>query len=321
GEAAGGHGAYIERGRFSVLRWGHRGGSRAAQDSYFLPVWRHAAGNAAGRGRKREASAVSVHLKPRGPPMLPVTTLPAAVPAGQDAAVSAVCAGQGSAPRPPAVSRTSWRDHRKTAPRDGDAALAELQAMGSLWRGAGGGIEEGPVPPEGIVVIGARPGAYAPALDVTAAPRAAGQVTGGAGLGIMSAILSPSVIGDALQRAGVPGRAVRNTSPVLAAETILTAPLHRGTMNMRAVWNARIGRSRETCAAYALPGKSSVSAPCHYVGAKAIAHVLAAVIGPPRPARQVPVPDLAGGRPGPPAFCCPACRFPLPAAAAAGNAS
>jgi len=62
--------------------------------------------------------------------MLPVTTLPAAVPAGQDAAVSAVCAGQGSEPRPPVVSRTSWRDHRKTAPRDGDAALAELQAMG-----------------------------------------------------------------------------------------------------------------------------------------------------------------------------------------------
>jgi len=59
--------------------------------------------------------------------MLPATTLPAAVPAGQDAAISAVCAGQDDAPQPPAVSRTSWRDHRKTAPRDGDAALAELQ--------------------------------------------------------------------------------------------------------------------------------------------------------------------------------------------------
>src|ERR1022692_4454799 len=150
---------------------GHRGGSRAAQDSYFLPVWRHAGGNAAGRGRKREASAVSVHLEPRGPPMLPATTLPAAVPAGQDAAVSAVCARQDAAPQLPAVSRTSWRDHRKTAPRDGDAALAELQAMGSLWRNADGVIEEGPVPPEGIVVIGARPGAYAPGIDVTAAPQ------------------------------------------------------------------------------------------------------------------------------------------------------
>src|ERR1039458_659369 len=81
--------------------------------------------------------------------MLPATTLPAAVPAGQDAAVSAVCAGPCAAPQPPAVSRTSWRDHRKTPPRDGDAALAELRAMGSLWRGAGGGIEEGPGPPQG----------------------------------------------------------------------------------------------------------------------------------------------------------------------------
>ena len=255
--------------------------------------------------------------------MLPATTLPAAVPAGQGAAVSAVCAGRNAAPRPPAVCGTSWRDHRKTPPRDGDAALAELQAMGSLWRGADGVIEEGPVPPEGIVVIGARPGAYAPALDVTAAPQAAGQVTGGAGLGIMSAILSTSVIGDALQRAGVPARAVRNTSPVLAAETILTAPLHRGAMNMRAVWDARIGRSRETHADYDLPGKSSVSDACHYVGAKAIAHVLAAVIGPPRPACQTPAPGPAGGDGKPPASsCCPACRSPFTAAAAAaGNAS
>ncbi|HUY45171.1 MAG TPA: transposase [Streptosporangiaceae bacterium] len=238
--------------------------------------------------------------------MLPATTLPAAVPACEDAAVCG----------------TSWRRHRKTPPRDGDAALAELQAMGSLWRGAGGVIEEGPVPPEGIVVIGARPGAYAPALDAAAAPRAAGQVTGGAGLGILPAILSASVIGDALARAGVPARAVRNTSPVLAAETILTAPLHRGAMNMTAVWDARIGRARETDAGYDLPGKSSVSDACHYVGAKAIAHVLAAVIGPPRPACQAPAPGPAGGDGKPPASsCCPACRSPLPAAAAAGNAS
>jgi len=99
--------------------------------------------------------------------------------------------------------------------------------MGSLWRGADGVIEEGPVPPEGIVVIGAKPGAYAPGLDAAAAPRAAGPVTGGAGLGIVSALLSPRLIGDALQRAGLPARAVRSTSPMLAAETILTAPLHR----------------------------------------------------------------------------------------------
>src|SRR5450756_1907832 len=232
--------------------------------------------------------------------MLPATTLPAAVPAGQDAAVSAVCAGQGAVPQPPAVCGTSWRKHRKTPPRDGDAALAELQAMGSLWRNAGGVIEEGPVPPEGIVVIGAKPGAYAPALDAAAAPRAAGPVTGGAGLGILSAVLSPRLIGDALNRAGVPARAVRNTSPVLAAETILTAPLHRGAMNMRAVWNTRVGRSRETCPGYDTPGKSAISDASHYVGAKAIAHVLAAVIGPPA------------------SLCCPACRSPF---TAAGNAS
>jgi hypothetical protein len=253
--------------------------------------------------------------------MLPATTLPAAVPAGQDAAISAVCAGQDDAPQPPAVSRTSWRDHRKTAPRDGDAALAELQAMGALWRNADGVIEEGPVPPEGIVVIGARPGAYAPGIDPAAAPQVAGPVTGGTGLGIVSAFLSPRLIGDAPQRAGVPARAVRSTSPVLAAETVLTAPLHRAAMSMPAVWDARTGRARETCPGYDPPGKSAISDAGHYVGAKAIAHVLAAVIGPPRPARQAPAPDLAGGQPKPPAFCCPVCRSPFTAAAAAGNTS
>jgi len=262
--------------------------------------------------------------------MLPATTLPAAIPACEDTAVcavtaghdAAVSAGQNEAPQPPAVSRASWRDHRKTPPRDGDAALAELQAMGSLWRGADGVIEEGPVPPEGIVVIGARPGAYAPGIDATAAPQVAGPVTSGAGPGIVSAILSPRLIGDALARAGVPARAVRSTSPVLAAETILTAPLHRGALNMPAVWDACTGRARETCPGYDPPGKSSVSDAGHYVGAKAIAHVLAAVIGPPRPARQIPAPDPAGGDGEPPASsCCPVCRSPLPAAAAAGNAS
>lgn len=254
--------------------------------------------------------------------MLPVTTLPAAVPAGQDAAVSAVCAGLGAAPRPAAVCGTSWRRHRKTPPRDGDAALAELQAMGSLWRGADGVIEEGPVPPEGIVVIGARPGAYAPAIDPAAAPQAAGPVTSGTGLGILSAILAPRLITGALARAGVPARAVRSTSPVLAAEAVLTAPLHRAALSMPAVWDAHVGRARETCPGYDPPGKSAISDAAHYVGAKAIAHVLAAVIGPPRPARQAPAPDPAGGPGEPPAsLCCPACRSPFTAAAAAGNAS
>jgi hypothetical protein len=253
--------------------------------------------------------------------MLPATTLPAAVPACEDAAACAVAAGRSAAPRSPAVCGTSWRKHRKTPPRDGDAALAELQAMGSLWRGAGGVIEEGPVPPEGIVVIGARPGAYAPGLDAAAAPRAAGPVTGGTGLGILSALLSPRLITGALARAGVPARAVRSTSPVLAAETILTAPLHRGALNMPAVWDAHVGRARETCPGYDPPGKSSVSDAAHYVGAKAIAHVLAAVIGPPRPARQAPAAGPAGGGGEPPAsLCCPVCRSPF-TAAAAGNAS
>src|ERR1035437_2847920 len=250
--------------------------------------------------------------------MLPATTLPAAVPVGQDAAVSAVCAGPCAAPQPPAVSRTYWRDHRKTPPRDGDAALAELRAMGSLWRGAGGAIEGGPGPPEGIVVIGARPGAYAPGLDAAAAPRAAGPVTSGAGLGILPALLSPRLITGALARAGVPARAVRSTSPVLAAETILTAPLHRGALSMPAVWDAHTGRARETCPGYDPPGQSAISDAAHYGGGKGIAHVLAAVIGPPR---RAPVPDPAGGDGEPPAsLCCPACRSPF-TAAAAGNAS
>src|SRR5208282_4381362 len=179
--------------------------------------------------------------------MLPATTLPAAVPASQDAVASAVSAGQDATPQPPAVSRTSWRDHRKTAPRDADAALVELQAMGSLWRNADGVIEEGPVPPGGIVVIGAKPGAYAPGLDATAAPRVAGPVTDGAGLGILSALLSPRLIGGAL---------------------------HRATMNVPAVWDAHVGRSRETHPGYDPPGKSAISDAGHYVGAKTLAHVL-----------------------------------------------
>src|ERR1035441_3848530 len=122
--------------------------------------------------------------------------------------------------------------------------------MGSLWRGADGVIEEGPVPPEGIVVIGARPGAYAPGIDVTAAPQVAGPVTSGTGLGILSALLPTRLIGDALARAGVPARAVRSTSPVLAAEPILTGPLHRGALSMRAVWDAHVERSREPCPGY-----------------------------------------------------------------------
>jgi hypothetical protein len=250
--------------------------------------------------------------------MLPATTLPAALPACEDAAVFAVCAGRDAA-HEPAASRTSWREHRKTPPRDGDAALEELLAMGSLWRDRDGVIEEGPVPPEGIVVIGARAGAYAPALDAAAAALAAGPVTGGAGLGLLSAFLTPALIAGALARAGVPApRAVRSTSPVLAAEVILAAPLHRGTMNMTAVWDACTGRARETCPGYDPPGKSSVSDAVHYVGAKAIAYVLAAVTGPPRPARQAPAPDPAGdGKP--PAVCCPACGSPF-TAATAGNA-
>ena len=250
--------------------------------------------------------------------MLPATTLPAAVPDREDAGVSAV---RNAAPQPPAVCGTSWRDHRKTPSRDGDAALVELQAMGALWRNADGVIEEGPVPPEGIVVIGAKPGAYAPGIDVTAVPQAAGPVVGGAGLGILPALLSPRLTGDALQRAGVPARAVRSTSPMLAAEATLVAPLHRGAMNMRAVWNAHVERSRETHAGYDPPGKSAISDASHYVGAKAMAHVLAAVIGPPRPARQTPAPDPAGGQGEPPAsLYCPVCRSPF-TAAAAGNAS
>ena len=239
--------------------------------------------------------------------MLPASTLPAAaVPAVHDV------------PLPPAAG-ASWRVHRKTPPRDGGAALTELLAMGCLWRDADGVIEEGPVPPEGIVVIGARAGAYAPALDAAAAPRAAGPVTAGAGLGILSALLTPALIGDALGRSGVPApRAVRCTSPVLAAEVVLAAPLHRAAMNMRAVWDAHTGRARETDAGYDPPGKSSVSDAVRYVGAKAIAHVLAAVIGPPRSGRLVPAPD-PGGDGKPPAVCCPACGSPFPAAAQAGG--
>jgi hypothetical protein len=56
------------------------------------------------RTQKGSIGGLCVHLKLRGTPMLPATTLPAAVPAGQDAVASAVPAGLDAASQPPAVS-------------------------------------------------------------------------------------------------------------------------------------------------------------------------------------------------------------------------
>src|ERR1035441_5127213 len=158
--------------------------------------------------------------------MLPATTLPAAVPAGQDAAVSAVCAGPGAAPQPPAVSRTSWRDHRKTPPRDGDAALAELRAMGSLWRGAGGGIRECPGTPHGSAVTRATAGdeAPCPAQRSPEELRAMGSLGRGAGGVIEEGPVPPEgiVVIGARPGAYAPGLAA-------AAGPRAAGPVTRGT--------------------------------------------------------------------------------------------
>ncbi len=110
---------------------------------------------------------------------------------------------------PPDAAAEDGREQR--VPRDAAAGLAEVLAMPSVWKDAGGRLTELPGAGGGMVVCGALPGAAAPGPGWTADQLAAAGIAGyprpvreGTGLGLASAVLTPALLDAAL--AGLPGR-------------------------------------------------------------------------------------------------------------------
>ena len=135
--------------------------------------------------------------------MLPLATVPAA--AGP---VTTSCCPEGGGGAP---GREGGPRRAKEPPRDAAAGLAEVLAMPAIWRDAAG-LTELPGPGSGIVACGALPGAVAPVPAWTAGELAAagvaaepGRVRDGTGLGLVSCVIGPAVLDEAL--AGVPGPA------------------------------------------------------------------------------------------------------------------
>ena len=140
--------------------------------------------------------------------MLPAATVPAVR--------SSVTVPEGG----PRASRRELR-RRRGPVRDAEAGLAEVTAMPALWRDGEGRVLERPGPGAGVVVCGALPGAPAPRPAWTAAELAAagvaaapGPVRDSAGLGLLSAVFTPQLLGQVL--AGVPSRRARKVTPRLA---------------------------------------------------------------------------------------------------------
>src|ERR1035437_7935979 len=202
-------------GRFSVLRWGAAAAHGRPGTAIFCPSGDTPAEMpqaADAKGKHRRSLSTSSRGAPRcfpprryllpSPPGKTQPSLPSAPARAPRRSLRPCPARPGAitARRRPATGMPPWRNCGRWARCGGGPAAGSRKGRDR----AGGVIEEGPVPPEGIVVIGARPGAYAPGLDAAAAPRAAGPVTSGAGLGILPALLSPRLITGALARAGVP---------------------------------------------------------------------------------------------------------------------
>src|SRR3974390_541600 len=140
----------------------------------------------------------------RGPPMLPAATLPAAryyvTPARRRRA-----GGRGR----PGPRREARRG--KEPARDAAAGLAEVMAMPAIWKDAAGNLLELPGPGRGIVVCGALPGAAAPGpggvrgeLAAAGVPASPGPVREGTGLGLVTSVTGPALIGEALARTPAP---------------------------------------------------------------------------------------------------------------------
>ena len=216
--------------------------------------------------------------------MLPAATLPAAryyvTPARRRAC------GRGL----PGPRREARR--RKEPARDAAAGLAEVMAMPAIWKDAAGNLLELPGPGGGIVVCGALPGAAAPVpawvpgeLAAAGVPTSPGPVREGTGLGLVSCVTGPALIGEAL--AGTPARRTRKITPRLMMELSLARALEPGTAP--AVLRQLAQRPREADPGYDLPAASSLSDADAFLQVKSFLRLLALLSGEVRP---VPLPGV-----------------------------
>jgi hypothetical protein len=188
---------------------------------------------------------------------------------------------------------------REEPARDAAAGLAEVLAMPAIWKDAAGDLLELPGPGGGIVVCGALPGAAAPVPAWTAGELAAagvaaepGPVREGTGLGLVSCVADPALIGAAL--AGTPARRARKITPRLMMELSLARALEPGTAP--AVLRALAQRPREADPGYDLPAASSLSDADAFLQVKPFLRLLALLCGQVRP---VPLPGVRPVLPAP----------------------
>jgi hypothetical protein len=165
-------------------------------------------------------------------------------------------------------------------------------AMPAIWKDAAGNLLELAGPGGGIVVCGALPGAAAPvpawmpgelaAAGVAASP---GPVREGTGLGLVSCVTGPALIGEAL--AGTPARRARKITPRLMMELSLARALAPGTAP--AVLRQLAQRPREADPGYDLPAASSLSDADTFLQVKPFLRLLALLSG---EVRAVPLPGV-----------------------------
>ena len=172
--------------------------------------------------------------------MLPLATVPAA--AGP---VTTSCCPEGGGGAP----------GREGGPRRARPPRDAARAWPRCWRcrdrrDAAGRLTELPGPGSGIVACGALPGAVAPVPAWTAGELAAagvaaepGRVRDGTGLGLVSCVIGPAVLDEAL--AGVPARRARKITPRLAMQLPLARALDRGP-HLRCCGSWRSGPGRLT---------------------------------------------------------------------------
>ena len=192
---------------------------------------------------------------------------------------------------PPDAAAEDGREQR--APRDAEAGLAEVMAVPSVWKDAGGWLTELPGAGGGMVVCGALPGAAAPEPAWTAEQMAAagftavpGPVREGTGLGLASAVLTPALLDAAL--AGLPARRARKITPRLAMQVSLARALMPGTAP--ATLRTLAQRSREAGPGYDLPAASSLSDADSFLGVRPLVNLLAGLCG---QVSAVPLPGVA----------------------------